>query len=165
MIDRFAFAAALRELGQLLELQGENPFKVRAYERGARAIEELGDRFEPLARANRLTETEGIGAAIAEKAVAFIDTGSFPALDKARAALPPGILELSRLPGLGPKRARQLHEALGIGGLDDLKRACELGQIRGLKGFGEKMEAKLLSGIAEVGQRRGQILLSDARAE
>ena len=155
----------MRELAALLELAGENPFKIRAYERGARAIEELGDRFEKLAAENRLTEVEGIGEAIAQKAVEFVATGSFAALEKARAALPPGALELSRLPGLGPKRARQLYDALDIKSLEELRRAAAEGRIRGLKGFGEKMEQSLLAAIATHETRRTQLSLADALVE
>ncbi len=150
----------------MLELAGENPFKIRAYERGARAIEELGDRFEQLASENRLTEVEGIGEAIAQKASEFVSTGSFPALEKARAALPPGALELSRLPGLGPKRARQLYDALDIKSLEELRKAAASeGRIRGLKGFGEKMEQALLAAIGTHETRRTQLSLADALLE
>jgi DNA polymerase (family 10) len=158
-------AAALRELAALLELAGENPFKIRAYERGARAIEELGDGFEKVASENRLTEVEGIGEAIAQKATEFVSTGSFPALEKARAALPPGSLELSRLPGLGPKRARQLYDALDIKSLEELRQAAAAGRIRGLKGFGEKMEQSLLAAIGTHESRRSQMSLADALVE
>jgi DNA polymerase (family 10) len=162
MQDKHAIAAALRELGTLLELQGENPFKVRAYENGAKAIEALDDLPARVA-AGTLTDVAGIGDAMAKKATELFQTGKLGALEKVRADVPPILRDLARLPGVGPKHARALHEALRLASLEDLKAACEAGKVRGLPGFGEKSEQKILEGLSRATAQPTRFLLSFAR--
>lgn len=164
MVDRFAVARALRELGQLLELEGENPFKIRAYENGARAVEGLSEDLEKLVAEDRLTSVPGIGEALAKKVAELTRTGRLELLEWLRAKHPPGISELLALPDLGPKKIALLHAALGIGTVDELEAACREGRVRGVKGFGEKTEARILEGIARVRTRVAEhrVRLSEA---
>ncbi|WP_242340374.1 MULTISPECIES: DNA polymerase/3'-5' exonuclease PolX [unclassified Anaeromyxobacter] len=165
MLDKFAIARSLRELGTLLELEGENPFKVRAYENGARAVEaleDLGARVE----AGRLTEVPGIGEALAKKIAELHRTGRLELLERLRAKHPPGILELLQVPDLGPKKIAALHAALGIGTVAELEAACRDGRVRTVKGFGEKTEDRILEGLGRMRARAAerQVLLVDALA-
>ena len=167
MRDKFSVARALREIGALLEVDGENPFKVRAYVNGARAVEGLAEDLNALVAQGRLLEIPGIGEALARKIADLHQTGTTPVLDRLRAAHPPGTLQLVQVPELGPRKVAALQAALGIGGLDDLERACLEGRVRGVKGFGEKAEARILEGVrrlrARIAERR--VLLSEALAE
>ncbi len=123
MPDKLAIASALREMGQLLEVKGENPFKVRAYETGARALEGLSEDLGKLVAEERLTEIPGIGEALAKKIAELHRTGRLEALERLRAELPPGVLELLRVPDLGPRKIAALHAALGISTIAELEAA------------------------------------------
>ena len=163
MADKIAVAGALRELGLLLEVQGENPFKVRAYENGARALEELPGDLDEVIAAGTLTELPGIGKALAGKIEELARTGRLELLDRVRGQLPAGIGELLRIPDLGPKKIAALHAALGIAGVDELAAACKDGRVREVKGFGEKTERKILDGIHRMRTAATRFRLSDAR--
>ncbi len=164
MLDKFGIARALREIGGLLELEGENPFKVRAYENGARAVEGLAEDPGALAAAGRLTEVPGIGEALAKKIGDLHRTGTTELLDRLRGRHPPGTLELLEVPELGPRKAAALQAALGIGGVADLERACLEGRVRAVKGFGERTEARILEGIRRLRERASdrRVLLAAA---
>jgi DNA polymerase (family 10) len=164
MLDKHAVARALRDIGLYLQLQGENPFKVRAYENGARALEELPGDLAAVVAEGRLREIPGVGEALAKKIDDLHRTGHTKVLDGLRAAFPPGILELLEVPDLGPKKASALFHALGVGSLDELEAACKKGQVRELKGFGERTEQKILEGIARLRTRARRTLLADAVA-
>lgn len=166
MLDKFAVARALREIGALLELEGENPFKVRAYETGARALEALAEDLPALVAEQRLTGIPGVGEALAGKIASLHLTGRSDTLDKLRARHPPGMLELLGVPDLGPKKLAALHAALGVDSLAALEAACLDGRVAGVKGFGEKTQAKILSGIARLRARAAdrRVLLSEALA-
>ena len=141
-------AAALREIGTILELQGENPFKCRAYLSAARTLETAPADLGELVRTNRLGELPGIGEALREKITTLVTTGKFPYLEQLRATIPSGLLALLDLPGLGPKKLRALREKLKIESLEALKKACEDGRLASLDGFGEKTATNLLESIA-----------------
>ena len=164
-MDRLAIAHALREMGLLLELQGENPFKARAYERGARALEALGADLAPIVAENRLTELPGIGSALAATIRELHLTGRSEQLDRLRAALPPGVLELSQVPGLSVPRITGLHQALGIASVEELRKALEAGRVRSVPGFGAKTEEKLLAALKAREARGEEMLLHRATAE
>jgi DNA polymerase (family X) len=164
-MDRLAIAHALREMGLLLELQGENPFKARAYERGARALEALGADLAPIVAENRLTELPGIGSALAATIRELHLTGRSEQLDRLRAALPPGVLELSQVPGLSVPRITALHQALGIASVEELREALEAGRVRSVPGFGAKTEEKLLAALKAREARGEEMLLHRATAE
>ncbi|HET8977322.1 MAG TPA: DNA polymerase/3'-5' exonuclease PolX [Solirubrobacteraceae bacterium] len=138
-------AAALDELGDLYELDGAIIHRVVAYRNAAKAVRDAPVSVTGLARQGRATELPGIGATIQEKVLALADDGAIPAAVKLRAKFPAGLLEMTRLPGLGPKRARRLFEELGIDSLAALEAAAAAQQIRTLKGFGPKAEESLLA--------------------
>ena len=164
-MDRFQVAGVLREIGALLELQGGNPFKARAYERGARALEAFAGDLAALAAERRLTTLPGVGTALAGTIAEIIETGRSEQLARLRRQLPPGILELSQVPHLTLPRVRALHEALGVSTVEELKAAAEAGRVRGVKGFGPKTEEKLLAGIREFETRGEAVLLHHADRE
>jgi DNA polymerase (family 10) len=163
MADKIAVARALREMGMLLEVKGENPFKVRAYENGARALEELPGNLDEVIAAGTLTDLPGIGEALARKIEELFLTGRLELLDRLRAELPAGVGEMLRIPDLGPKKVAALLAALGIGSVAELEAACRDGRVREVKGFGEKTEKKILDGIHRMRTASTRIRLSDAR--
>jgi DNA polymerase (family 10) len=157
-------AAALDELGDLYELDGAIIHRVVAYRNAAKAVRDASQSVTALARLGRATELPGIGATIQEKVLALADTGTIPAAEKLRAKFPPGLVQITHLPGLGPKRARRLYDELGIDGLDTLRAAAEAHKIRDLKGFGPKAEETLLQAAKQdgAGERRRRIVLNRA---
>ena len=163
MADKIAVARALREMGMLLEVKGENPFKVRAYENGARALEELPGNLDEVIAAGTLTDLPGIGEALAKKIEELFLTGRLELLDRLRAELPAGVGEMLRIPDLGPKKVAALLAALGIGSVAELEAACRDGRVREVKGFGEKTEKKILDGIQRMRTASTRVRLSDAR--
>jgi DNA polymerase (family 10) len=136
-------AEALDELGDLYELDGAVIHRIVAYRNAAKAVRDATVSVTALAREGRATELAGVGAIIQEKVLALADDGEIPATVKLRAKFPGGLLELTHLPGLGPKRARRLYEELGIDSLDALGQAATAHRIRDLKGFGPKAEESL----------------------
>lgn len=149
-------AAALDEIGVLLQLTGENDFRVRAYTNGARLVSQFQGDFKAAVASGQLGEIRGIGDALAEKITTLVNTGRLPYLDDLRASVAPGLLDILRLPGIGPKKVKALHTELGIDSIAKLKASCDAGEVAKLKGFGEKTQEKILSGIQfldTVGQR------------
>ncbi len=135
------------ELASLAELAGENPFKVNAYVKAARAIEYLPTPIEDLARENRLTEIKGIGSGIAKKIVQYLETGKIEKLEEFKKKVPPSLLEMEKISGIGPKGAYALYKHLGITTVEELKEAALNGKIRSLPGFGAKKEENILKAI------------------
>jgi DNA polymerase (family X) len=155
-------AQIIDEMGTLLELRGENPFRCRAYHTAAQALSNLhGDLHDAIADGS-LKEVAGIGETMYAKIVQLATTGHLPSYDELRRTTPPGLVALLRIPGLGPKKIKVLFEALKIESLADLRAAGEEGQIAGLKGFGAKTEANILAGIAFVEKAGERILQSTA---
>ena len=163
MLDRFSVARALREIASLMEVEGANPFKVRAYERGARALEGMPEDLGTLVREGRLTSVPGIGSALASTIGELFQTGRSPQLDRLRERLPPGVVELSQV--LSLSKIGTLHRALGIGSLADLETAARAGRIRDVKGFGDKTEQKILADIEALRTRGTETLLHEATRE
>jgi DNA polymerase (family 10) len=162
MQDRFYVANHLRAIGQLLTLKGDNPFKARAYERGARALENLAEDFDRLVRTHRLTTIGGIGSALAAVIEEIYQSGESYLLQQLREQLPPGAVELSRVPGLSLKKIAVLHDQLAIESIEALKTACQEGLVRNVKGFGGKSEAKLLADIEKLERPTERFLLNHA---
>jgi DNA polymerase (family 10) len=156
-------AKVLEEMGTLMELRGENPFRCRAYINAAQALRGLPDDLHEAIASGALAQVPGIGEAIHQKIVQLVTTGSLPAYEELKRATPPGLLPLLRVPGLGPKKIKLLHDELNIDSLADLRAAAEGGKIAGLKGFGAKTEAKIKEGIAFVERVGDRILQSTAR--
>jgi DNA polymerase (family 10) len=142
-------ADALEELGDLYELDGAIVHRVLAYRTAARTVREAPVSVAGLARAGRATELAGIGETLQEKILALIETGTIPAAEKLRAKVPPGLIAITRLPGLGPKRARLLHSQLGIDSLEALREAALAGRLRTVKGLGAKFETSVLDSLAK----------------
>jgi DNA polymerase (family 10) len=159
-------ATALDELGDLYELDGAVIHRIVAYRNAAKAVRDSTVSVVALAREGRATELPGIGRTIQEKVLALAQDGVIPAAVKLRAKFPPGLLEMTRLPGLGPKRARRLFEELGIDSLAALATAAEEQRIRSLKGFGPKAEESILAAVkvAGAGERRRRVVLDRALA-
>jgi DNA polymerase (family 10) len=162
-LDRFAIARELRELGALLRLKGGNRFRARAYEGGARALEELEPDLGTLVTEARLEEIEGIGPALARVVTELYERGTCRLLEELRAEMPRGVLELAAVPGLSVARARRLQETLGIDSIDALRAACEAGRLREVAGFGPRSEARLLEAIERLEARAAETLLVHAR--
>ncbi len=159
-------AAALDELGDLYELDGAIIHRVVAYRNAAKAVRDAPVSVAALARAGRATELPGVGQTIQDKVIALADEGEIPAATKLRAKFPPGLVEVTRLPGLGPKRARRLYEELGVDSLSALRAAAEEQRIRALKGFGPKAEQSILAALSVpgAGEARRRVVLNRALA-
>jgi len=159
-------AEAFEELASLYELDGAVVHRVLAYRNAAKSIREAGVSVAEMAREGRSEELAGIGKTIAEKIVALLDTGSIPSADKLKQRIPSGLLEVTRIPGLGPKRARALHEQLGIESLDDLRKVAEDGRLKDVPGFGAKAEENVLLALeaGADGRAKPRVLLSRALA-
>ena len=147
-MDKDEVAAVLAEIGTLLELKGENPFKTRAYHNAARVLEGLTEPLEKIVAENRLGELKGFGEALQEKVTRLVTTGTLPYHDELKASLPPGLPALLEIQGLGPKKVKRLHDELGIDSVEKLEAACKADAIAALDGFGEKSQAKILEAIA-----------------
>lgn len=147
-MDRLAIARALRETADLLALTGREPFRARAYERGARVLEGLSEPdFERVVAEGRLTTLAGIGQGLAAVIGDLRGTGRSETLEKVRGSLPAGARELGRIPSLGLRKIQALHAALGVDTVEALRAACEAGRVRTVKGFGEKTERRILESI------------------
>lgn len=143
-------AKRFEEMADLLEIKGENPFRIRAYRNAARVVEDLPHELAGMVDAGQdLTDLSGIGKDLAEKIKEIVETGTIQALDTLRHALPPHIADLLKIQGLGPKRVRVLHTELNVTDLPSLKKAAEDGRIRDLPGLGEKTEQHLLESIRQ----------------
>jgi DNA polymerase (family 10) len=140
-------AAALDELGDLYELDGAIVHRVVAYRNAAKAVRDASTSVAALVRAGRVTELSGIGATLETKLQALLEHGSIPQAVALREKFPAGLLEMTRLPGLGPRRARRLYEELGVDSLETLATAARQGRIQDLRGFGVRAEAKLLEAV------------------
>lgn len=140
-------ARRLETIATLLELKGENPFKVRAYQSGARALESLDSDLDSLIDAGTLGDVSGIGKTLTEKIIQLRRTGQLDLYDRLQGSVPPGLVEMLEIPGFGPKKVRKVHQELGIDTLEALKAACQSGEIAKLDGFGKKTAENILRGI------------------
>lgn len=157
-------ADAFDLIGDILDFQGANPFRVRAYRNSARTIR---DYTEPLAamvetQKEKLTEIDGIGDDLAAKIITLVQTGTLPMLEDLKKQVPDSVLALLRIPGLGPKKAAALHKQLGIQTLEQLKAACDEHKVRELKGFGEKTEQLILQGMSIAQQASQRLYWAEA---
>src|SRR5919112_2903986 len=157
-------AAAFEELADLYELDGAVSYRVLAYRTAAKAVRDASVSVMQLAREGRATELSGVGKTLEEKLRALDETGDIPAAQRMRSQFPAGLIAIMHIPGFGPKRARRVYDELGIDSLDALKAACERQELRGLRGFGAKVEEKLLEQLAEGadGRPAPRVLLSRA---
>ncbi len=147
-MNKTEIAAVLSDIGTLLELKGENPFKIRAYQAGARLLEGLSEaEIAQRVGDGTLDEVKGIGEALAQKITELHTTGQLEFYAKLKASIPAGLVDITSIPGVGPKKVRALQEKLGIDSIAKLQQACLDGKIAELEGFGEKSQEKILEGI------------------
>jgi DNA polymerase (family 10) len=139
--------AILIEIAELLELTGENPFKVRAYYNAARTLEGQTEEVQDLVKSGKLGELPGFGEALVEKVTTLVTTGKLPYYEDLKKKVPEGLLQMIRIPGLGPKKAKALYDKLKIDSIEKLEKACKEHKVAKLEGFGEKSEQKILEGI------------------
>ena len=137
----------LERIGTMMEIKGENPFKVRAYFSGARTLQTMEDDLGTVIEEERLGDVPGIGKALTEKIETLFATGELEFYDNLLASVPPGLLDLLDIPGLGGKKIKALHEQLDVDSIESLTEVCNKGKVAELKGFGEKTQEKILSGI------------------
>ncbi len=147
LINKKEVASILEEIGTLLELKGENPFKTRAYFNAARTISGLTGDLQQLVESGEIGKVKGIGKALAEKITTLVTTGELAYYEELKAEFPPTIFELMNIPGLGPKKIKKLYETLGISSLIELEYACNENRLVDLEGFGAKSQENILQGI------------------
>lgn len=160
-------AAMFDQAAELLEIEGENQFRVRAYRRAARTVEGLPQSIKSLLATGRdLSELPGIGKDLAGKIAEIVETGHFPLLDTLKKKLPGELGEMAALPGLGPKRLKLLHDRLKVNTFDDLRRIIKTGRLHRIKGFGPTIEQKLSAALEKpVTEKRFRISVAEAEAE
>ena len=163
-MDRKDVARALSQVGNLLDLLGEEPFRAKVYANAARAVENLEDKLEVLIRRNKLIKVKGIGQGIAGQIKELLETGEMAYLEELKSEVPGELLEMLTIRGLGPKKLRRLHTELGNETLGELEYACLENRLLDLKGFGEKNQQRYLEGIATLNANRGRFLISTATA-
>lgn len=161
-MDNKTVETMLLEIARILDLRGENPFKVRAYENAARAIASLEEDVATLIKEERLKHIPGIGTSIREKLLELCSTGTLAYLEEIRAGIPPGVFDMMKIQGLGPKKTKALWEQLSITSLEELEKACRDDRIAELKGFGKKTQEKLLSGLSLFARTRDRVLRAEA---
>jgi DNA polymerase (family 10) len=163
-MDKKDISEILDRIGTMLEIKGENPFKVRAYFSGARTLQTMQEDLGEVIESGKLGEVPGIGKALTEKIETLFTTGELEFYEKLVASVPPGLMDLLEIPGLGGKKIKVLHDKLKIDSIDSLRLACEAGKVAELKGFGKKTEEKILSGIENREAYAARHLWWDARA-
>jgi DNA polymerase (family 10) len=161
-MDKDKVAEILVEIGTLLELKGENPFKTRAYANGARTIEGLNEPLATIVAEKRLGEIKGIGEALEQKITELVETGKLKYYDELKASIPPGLIAMLEISGLGPKKIQAMQKKLGIDSIEKLEAACKAGKVAELDGFGEKTQANILEGIERKRNYASKHLLSHA---
>src|ERR1043166_10250776 len=128
-MDKDQVGAILVEIGTLLELKGENPFKTRAYSNAARAIESLAEPLPKIVAEDRLGEIKGVGEGIAKKITELVQSGKLAYYDELKASIPPGLVAMLDIPGLGPKKIQALRQKLGVDSVEKLEQACQAGKV------------------------------------
>lgn len=163
-MNKDEIAGIFENIARLLELKGENPFKVRAYTQAARALETLAEPLETLISEDRLTAVDGIGKATGEKIAGLSTNGRLEYYDNLREEFPPDILTLFDIQGLGAKKIKVLWDSLKIHSITRLERACKDGSVAALPGFGEKTAANILKGIEHLRSHAGEFRFGDIAA-
>ena len=161
-MDKAKVSEILDEIGTLLELNGENPFKCRAYHNAARAIEGLTTDLKQLVTEGRIREVKGVGEAISEKITELVTTGKLRYHDELRSSLPEGLLKMLKIQGVGPKKVKLLYEKLKIKSVEELEAACKAGKLEKVEGFGKKTEENILAGIEAMRKHSSKFLYSVA---
>lgn len=158
-------ASRLDEVADLIELKGGNPFRVRSYRQAARTIRDFPQRIERLIESGQdITELPNVGESIEKKVREILDSGTFVKLEKLRKEVPPSLTELLRIPQVGPKRAKEIHDELGVDNIDDLKKAAEKHEISELEGMGPKTEEKISREVDKLSGSEERMLFPHAEA-
>lgn len=163
-MENIEISEVLDDVAALLEIQGANPFRIRAYQNAARTVEAHAVAMHKmLADGDDLTELAGVGKQVAKHIEELVDTGKLSVIDEIAKEIPLSLIELTRLPGVGPKKARALWESLGVETIDDLERVLKAGEVAEIKGFGKKTQEKILKAIDSYRKRQqGRTRLADA---
>ncbi|RMF68674.1 MAG: hypothetical protein D6743_03025, partial [Calditrichaeota bacterium] len=143
-MDKQELARILEEIATLLEIKGENPFKSRAYENAARTILGLSQDLDELVASGELARLKGFGSALVEKITELVTTGRLKYYEDLKASVPPGLLEMTAIPGFGPKKIKKVYDVLGIETVAQLEQACRDNRLAALEGFGARTEEKIL---------------------
>ncbi len=162
-MDKKDIIDLLERIGTMMEIKGENPFKIRAYFAGARTLQTMEDDLGEVIAEGRLGDIPGIGKALTEKIESLHTTGKLEFYDKLVASVPSGLMDLLEVPGLGGKKIKALHEQLGVDSIESLTKVCQDGKVAELKGFGDKTQEKILSGIKNREAYAARHLWWDAR--
>jgi DNA polymerase (family 10) len=163
-MDKKDIVEVLERIGTMMEIKGENPFKIRAYSAGARTLQTMEEDLGEVIEDGRLGDIPGIGKALTEKIETLYTTGGLEFYDKLVASVPSGLMDLLDIPGLGGKKIKVLHEKLEVDSIESLTVACQEGKVAELKGFGKKTEEKILSGIKNREAYAARHLWWDARS-
>lgn len=163
-MDKEQVAAILGEIGTLLELQGENSFRTNAYHNGARAVLQMEEDLAQVVREGRLIHVPGIGTTLRDKITTLVTTGRLPYYEDLKAQIPPAVVQMLRIPGLGPKKVMALYDQLSLDSLDKLEAACNDGRVAKMKGFGAKTAQKILDGLKMLNEFGNRVRLDQAEA-
>ncbi|MFH1754097.1 MAG: DNA polymerase/3'-5' exonuclease PolX, partial [Candidatus Latescibacterota bacterium] len=164
-ITKSDVASLLAEIADVMEILGENPFKSRAHLAAARIIDTLNGNLQDMVESGELMEVKGIGKGIFEKIKILLDTGDLPSYRELKDRVPDGLLELLRIPGMGPKKVRAVFEKLAVTNIGELEYACQENRLSELDGFGAKSQDKILAGIQNLKKYMERHLLSTAQEE
>jgi DNA polymerase (family 10) len=158
----FEVAFIFYDIADMLEIKGENFFKIRAYRRAAYTIENLTMEIEDLAKQSRLSEIQGIGKALSEKIYEILNTGTSGYYQELKNEVPRGLVEMLKVPGLGPRKIKLIYDHLGISSIEELKKAARSRKLSKLPGIGVKTEQAILKGIKTLQGNTGKVLLASA---
>ncbi|MGA1840280.1 MAG: DNA polymerase/3'-5' exonuclease PolX [bacterium] len=164
-MDKKDVIHALEEMAVLMDLKGENPFKIRAFSNAARTLQGVSEDINQLVESGEIGQIKGVGKSITEVITELVKTGKSSDLEELRASTPPGMIEMLKIPGMGPKKVKAVWEKLGISTIGELEYACNENRLIDLEGFGQKTQEKILVGIGMLKKYAEQHLLSVARGE
>ena len=164
-VSKDQIADTLEDIAMMLELKGENPFKIRAYRNATRAMETFTGNLRATAEAGNFSDVEGIGDAIAEKITTLVTTGALDYHTNLKAEFPPGLFDMFDISGMGPKKIQAVWKELSITTVDELEKGCRDGRVAGLKGFGEKTAANILKGIEDRKKHAGRFRMGEIAAD
>src|SRR3989338_689626 len=165
LMDKQKVAEILEEIAVLLELKDENPFKIRAFQNGARVIEGLEEDLEKLIRDNRLTDVKGVGEHLAKTIIELFETERSSEYNRLKKDFPEGVLSMLSIQGLGPKKVKVLYKKLHLKSIPELEKACHDHKLLKVEGFGEKTEENILKGIEYLKKSEGKHLFPKALEE
>lgn len=161
-VSKADVARALRDVAAMLEITGDNPFRIRAFENASAAIEDLSDDLHALVESGELLEVRGIGKSIFADVKSMLETGTFDEYEKLRAKVPSGVLDMLRVSGMGPKKVKAVYDKLGVKSVDELEQAGRDGKLAVLPGFGEKTQLNILNAVARYRKYSKRFLFSTA---